>query len=110
MKKIVACLSALLLVACMAALSEADESKVLQSGDYQYSILDDGTAEITVYLGSETELIIPLQLDGLTVTVIGDKAFSSRRDLTSVAIPDSVTKIGEGAFSSCYKLASVQLP
>ena len=49
--------------------------------------------------------IIPTQ-----VTCIGDGAFMSCRNLTSVTIPDSVTSICRGAFSGCSNLASVTIP
>ena len=40
--------------------------------NYDYSILNDGTAEITDYSGSESELVIPSVIDGYSVTSIGD--------------------------------------
>ena len=49
--------------------------------------------------------IIPTQ-----VTCIGDGAFMSCRNLTSVTIPASVTSICRGAFSGCSNLASVTIP
>ena len=44
-----------------------------------------------------------------TVTSIGDFAFYSRSDLTSIVIPASITSIGKGAFYSCKKLTSVEI-
>ena len=44
------------------------------------------------------------------ITSIGDTAFSLRRSLTSVIIPDSVTSIGRAAFYSCSSLTSVNIP
>jgi hypothetical protein len=45
-----------------------------------------------------------------SVTTIGDYAFSWCSSLTSVTIPNSVTTIGEGTFSSCSSLTSVTIP
>jgi hypothetical protein len=45
-----------------------------------------------------TDVHIPGSLDGVTITGIGDSAFS-RKQLTAVTIPASVTSIGYGAFS-----------
>lgn len=68
------------------------------SGDYSYKILSDGTAEITGYSGSDTCLTIPNEINGYTVTSIGDSAFFEHSNITSITIPDSVTSIGSEAF------------
>ena len=45
-----------------------------------------------------------------SVTSIGNSAFSSCRELTSLTIPSSVTSIGEFAFYDCTGLTSVTIP
>lgn len=44
------------------------------------------------------------------VTTIGNKAFNSYSNLTSINIPNSVTTIGQSAFSECSSLTSVNIP
>ncbi len=48
-------------------------------GDYKYSVLADGTVEITGYTGSATEIEIPAAIDGKSVTSIGNSAFEIGR-------------------------------
>ena len=83
------------------------ESVGVTSGDFEYKLLEDETAEITGYSGTATQLTIPSSIDGYTVTSIGELAFSFTESLTSVTIPDSVTEINGYAFSYCSTLASV---
>ena len=79
----------------------------MTSGSFEYIVLSDGTAEITDYTGSDTELTIPSTLDGYKVTSIGDRAFCLCTSLTSITIPSSVTSIGESAFFDCSNLKSI---
>ena len=53
---------------------------------------------------------IPSMLGGVSVTGIGERAFSGCRGLTSVTIPEGVTSIGWDAFSGCSGLKSVTIP
>ena len=104
-----AVLAAVLLMVLATNGAMADED-VFTSGDYQYCILEDGTAEITNYFGRDSVVSIPETLDGKTVTSIGDSAFSGRSSLTTIELPDSVTSIGDRAFRGCSALTSIELP
>ncbi len=79
-------------------------------GDFEYSVFDDGTVEITGYTGSAEIVNIPEKIDGGSVTYIGNYAFNNCTSLTSVKIPNSVTSIGNGAFNNCTSLTSVKIP
>ena len=79
-------------------------------GDYDYSVRDDGTVEITGYSGSAEKVDIPEKIDGKSVTSIGNYAFSGHSSFTNVTIPNGVTNIGIGAFHNCRKLISISIP
>ena len=100
---------ALLLVPFAVARGE-EGPEILKSGDYQYALLEDGTAEIREYTGKADSLEIPDTLDGHPVTRIGYNAFSSCSSLTSIIIPDSVTAIGDYTFFNCTSLTSITIP
>ena len=46
-------------------------------GDFEYTVLDDGTAEITKYNGTDAKVDIPGEIDGKKVTSIGGWAFQN---------------------------------
>ena len=79
-------------------------------GDYEYSVLNDGTVEITGYSGSAEKVDIPEKIDGKSVTSIGDRAFYDCSSLASIMLPDGVTSIGDWAFYDCSSLTSITLP
>ena len=78
--------------------------------DYEYTILDNGTVEITLYTGNESALEIPAEIDGKAVTVIGDNAFFDCHSVVEVVIPDSVTTIGSKAFTRCLRMTDITIP
>lgn len=79
-------------------------------GDFEYILLEDGTAEITDYTGQANVLEIPAQLDGHAVTSIGDSAFHGCSSLREITIPEGVISIGEHAFGACKALNVVRFP
>ena len=79
-------------------------------GDFEYSVLDDGTVEISGYNGSAEKVDIPEKIDGKSVTSIGYRAFEYCASLTNVAIPNGVTEICANAFSGCTSLTSITIP
>ena len=78
-------------------------------GDFKYSVLDDGTVEITGYNGSAEKVDIPEAIDGKSVTSIGNFAFSNCASLTSITIPNSVTNIGGRTFYGCTSLTAINV-
>lgn len=67
------------------------------------------TGTITKYAESDTVVVIPSKINGVTVATIGNGAFE-RSAVTSVTIPDSVTAIHDGAFANCSQLTNISIP
>lgn len=83
----------------------------MKYGSYSYSILKDGTVEITGYDESGgTSAVIPSEIDGRKVTSIGWGAFQDCNGLTSVTIPNSISNIGNWAFYGCKGLTGIIIP
>lgn len=70
---------------------------------------DETTGTITKYIESDTVVVIPSKINGVTVETIGHAAFE-RSAVTSVTIPDSVTAIHDGAFANCSQLTNISIP
>jgi hypothetical protein len=81
--------------------------------DFRYIELNGGII-ITGYRGSVRDVVIPERINGLPVIAIGVEAFSphqetSKVQLTSVILPNSIFYIGELAFED-NQLTSVVAP
>jgi len=68
----------------------------------------DGKGKITSYEGKATDIVIPAQINGIPLKVIGEDAFSSK-GLTSVTIPAGVIIIEQGAFQ-VNQLVKIVIP
>ena len=91
----------------------ASTSYQLQSGDYYYELMPDNSVKIDLYAGSDTELVLPDNIDGKKVSTLGTKMFfnSNIRDsITKVVVPEGVTDIDVAAFFGCSSLNEVSLP
>lgn len=64
---------------------------------------------ITRYTGSEKDVVIPDEIDGVPVVAIGNGAFSGSRVTETVVLPASVRRVEANAFRECRNLRSVSL-
>ena len=97
MKKLLLLLLSALLLAGIALAEEG----ILNSGYFQYRLLEDGTVEIVGYTGSEMRIVVPGTLDGCQVTEIGNDSFAREWSVTSITLPEGIRRIGDSAFYNC---------
>ena len=76
---------------------------------FSFDIRDEGVV-LAKYKGTDTEVEIPAEYNGMPVVEIGKFSFDDGESLISVTIPDSVTSIGNNAFYLCVSLESIVLP
>ena len=88
---------------------EQDDSDTATDAQFFYTV-EDGKATLTAYVGKETHVTVPSEIDGYRVIAVGDRAFMNRTDLISVVLPTGVRTLGWFAFSGCIALTSVELP
>ena len=66
-------------------------------------------SKITGYTGTDTDIVFPAEIDGVTMTSINSKLFYGNTSITSVVIPDNYTDLGQQCFRNCTALKSVVL-
>ena len=71
------------------AKSDSDQ----EYGDFKYTVNGDNVT-ITGYTGAGGSVVVPQEIDGKTVTAIGDYAFDGCSSLTSLSLPESLTSVG----------------
>lgn len=75
--------------------------------DYKYYVIDEQSCGIKSYVGKSSEIVIPSEINGYRVIVIGQKCFANRDFIKKITIPKSIQEIEDEAFSECYSLSSV---
>lgn len=81
-----------------------------QKDVWKYQQLEDGTLEITGYIGIETELVIPSEIEGKEVSSVGWYAFSNCNSLTGIQFPEQLCRVEGAAFTGCNSLEEILLP
>ena len=81
-----------------------------RSEDWEYKINDTGenTISIVKYYGNETDLEVPDEIDGKTVTEIAQKAID-QTSLHTISLPKTLTYIGDSDFSHAKNLTSIEV-
>lgn len=97
-RSLILVLSLLMLALCIPALAE--------STDWNY---DANYAILRGYDGAGGDVVVPAEIDGFTVDVIGVGVFKGDT-ITSLTMPETVLELRSNAVSSCEKLTSVTLP
>lgn len=92
---------------CLMSLPVCAEDDLISSGDYKYSVNNDEVC-LEEYTGSETDIIIPDEIDGKKITSLG-KTFQNK-DITSVNFNKYIEYIDKNAFMECYALTEIKVP
>lgn len=90
--------------------TQNENDNYITSGDFMYSVIDDGTVCIENCTSTETDLIIPENIDGMTVAELSGKAFGDTPDqpYETISIPASVTYISQdNPFMYCPSLREI---
>lgn len=122
------CLAVLLLFGAKQETNAADN---LVYGDFEYTVIENGGAvRIKKYVGNDTIVTVPSEVEGKPVWYIGEafyknttvrkvvlpegvkvvSGFDGCTNLMEINIPQGVVKIDNFAFANCEKLKKIDLP
>ena len=76
----------------------------------KYEIKGDAVTITGCDKSASGKLVIPVTIEGKSVTRIGAEAFENCIHLRNITIPKSVTSIGNFAFAYCTRLTSITIP
>lgn len=79
----------------------------ITTADYDF---DKATGTINGYYGDEENLVIPSDIGGTAVKVIGNGAFRVKNTIKSIIIPEGVIKIEDDAFLDSKSVTSITIP
>ncbi len=82
-------------------------SYVVEGGNVYFNV---ATGTIIDADAAITSATIPSEIEGVTVTGIGVRAFEDCVSLLTVQIPDTVIAIGREAFENCTNLSNINIP
>ena len=79
-------------------------------GNYTWTELTDGTAEVSAYTGGGGIVTIPSTIAGRNVSAIGNETFKNNTTITKINFHNGITAIGNEACYGCTSLADAALP
>lgn len=80
-----------------------------ESNTFTYELNPDDSIRIVSYLGNEKKVVVPSEIEGKIVTVIGESAFAEQSKISKITLPKSIVKIESKAFEGCKNLTSINL-
>lgn len=79
------------------------------AGGFRYTLDGAGNAILTGYTGGETDVSLPILVEGHIVNGLAQSAFSGSRRMTRVQVPGTIRALSNGAFAGCLALREVVL-
>ena len=98
------------LATALVAAEEAAEIEGETDGEFVYNALEDGTYEVTAYVGSSGIVKVPAEYNGQPVTKIGADFLRDNEQVSDLTLPDTITEIGDNAFNRLRKVRMLEIP
>ena len=79
------------------------------NADWKYTVLNNGTAVLIEYIGTNTEVNVTT-VDGYTVSAVGANVLKEDSTVQSLTLPESVKSICNYAFENTKNLRNISIP
>lgn len=96
----------LILIVCMCGCSNKGEQ--VSSTEFEYEIVD-GFAVLTKYVGSETKVVVPAEIDGYKVSATAN-TFENNTLIKEIIFSEGIEHIGEATCNRCLNLKTISIP
>lgn len=84
-------------------------NEVTDASCFEFESVGENEVKITKYIGSDSIVVVPEQIDGAAVVALGETSFAGTA-VRAVYVPDSVSLIEKGAFEGASALVTLRLP
>ena len=108
-RKIKKSLALILSILMLMSVVPMNISLAAEEGEFKYVGASNGI-KVTNYLGTDSYVYFPDEIDGKSVTVIGGGIFQENDDIVGVTFGRYVHTIGQGAFYKASNLTYVSIP
>ena len=83
------------------------ESITSNPEDFEYEQINGIKARITRYIGNDSAIVIPDEIDGYRIAAITSNVFKRNNSLTEITLPQYLETIEDNQFDTCTGLTSV---
>ncbi|NBS55111.1 leucine-rich repeat domain-containing protein [bacterium] len=104
--------------ACLILILSILPTNAATYGDWQYRLMQEewypGKSNPVIWIegynGNEQEIVIPSEIEGFPVAILGWRLFYNKTNITSVQLPNSLRILIGGVFEGCSSLTSITIP
>lgn len=84
-------------------------NELYTDGDFEYKV-SNNVAEITDYLGNDTDVVVPAEVGGYPVKMIGNSAFHRDDKIEKLTLSEGIAGLRSESIFQCHALRELHLP
>ncbi len=105
------CVLLIILACLLSACGSATELTTAFITEYDYEIENDTVKILShQYNPQESQIIVPEEIDGKPVSILGADAFYQHKNTVAIILPQNLKSINGSPFYRCYSLQEISIP